>query len=156
MKLNFIFVGKTGRKEVEGLIEFYAHRLNLLIRVEIKTVREEKIVASRDTRSILQAEGRRILNMLGPSDTVVVWDPQGEAISSVKYAEILGEWELQGIKQISMVIGGPLGLDPEVKKRAQRILSLSPMTFPHDLVRVIVLEQTYRAFTIIRKIPYHK
>ncbi|SFM61615.1 23S rRNA (pseudouridine(1915)-N(3))-methyltransferase RlmH [Thermodesulforhabdus norvegica] len=156
MKLNFIFVGKTGHRDMGRLIKFYADRLARFTRIEIKTVREEKITSSKTPELILQAEGKRILDATDPSDVLVVWDSSGEMMSSVEYAEVLGAWERQGIKRVSMVIGGPLGIGSEVKKAAQKIFSLSPMTFPHDLARVIVLEQTYRAFSIIRGIPYHK
>lgn len=156
MKIGFVFVGKTGNREIDKLISSYLQRLSRFVQVENKIVRAEKITPSKTEESILQSEGKRILEAMEASDYVVVWDAKGTMISSGEYANILARWEMEGRKKIWMVTGGPIGVSPSVINHAHETFSLSPMVFPHDLVRVIILEQTYRAFTIIRNMPYHK
>jgi 23S rRNA (pseudouridine1915-N3)-methyltransferase len=102
-----------------------------------------------------RVEGERILAALRPGERVVALDERGKLLDSRQFAAQLGTWRDQGSRQVAFVVGGAYGLDPSVRERADLVLSLSPMTFPHQLVRLLFAEQLYRATAILQGSPYH-
>ena len=158
MRLHLVFVGKTGFPDLDSSIRRYMDRLAHYIPTEIHLVKAEKIASAsgivEDT--VREREGERILKLPGKQDHVVAWDQRGRQIDSAALARFLEDLMNKGISHLWMVIGGPLGISPKVIERADSLLSLSRMTFPHDLARLMVGEQLYRAFTILKGEPYHK
>ncbi len=156
MKLHLLFVGKTGFAELDQAIERYLARIRRYVPTEIHTVRPERITGKSDAEAVREKEGERILKVYDPRETLVAWDAGGRPLSSEKFAEFWDHLFLQGRSGVWMVVGGPLGLSSAVLGSAQAVLSLSPMTFPHDLARLMLVEQVYRALSILRGEPYHK
>lgn len=155
MSIELIVVGKTDSKEVAALVEMYAKRVNFYCKFAVTTlpdVRNTKNLSQKQQRT---AEGEAILRQLIDSDYVVLLDERGEQMRSVAFAEWLQKRLNSGIKRLVLVIGGPYGFSEEVYGRADGKLSLSRMTFSHQIVRAIFAEQIYRAFTILRNEPYH-
>lgn len=155
MKYQIVCVGSIKEKYLEDAISEYKKRLSKFGQISILQVEEEKLIQDRQSEieKVKVEEGKRILSKL--SGYVILCDLQGKMCSS----ETLSQ-KLQSIKQnnstITFVIGGSYGVSEEVKKRADELLCFSPMTFPHQLMRVMVFEQIYRAETIAHHIPYHK
>lgn len=112
--------------------------------------------SARETELVKEKEGGLLAKNIRESDFVVVLDPRGETWSSEELAGKIKGWEISGTSRVAFLIGGPLGLSDVVRKRADVLLSLSKMTFTHPMTRLILLEQIYRAFRIIRGEPYHK
>ncbi len=156
MKFCYVFVGKTQFLEIDKMINRYLEKLRRFVKVDVKIVREERITKSKTDEEILNSETERILKCISLPGLVVAWDRKGKMLSSREYADLIGKWELNGVRNVWMVVGSAIGLSQAMLKKANEVLSLSSMTFPHDLSRLIVVEQTYRAFTIIRGIPYHR
>lgn len=155
MKIHFVFVGKTAFPEIQRGIDRYLERIGHYARVDVHVVRPERIGAKGDKELIREKEGRRIVDLLSGKGILIAWDEKGTPISSEDYALFL-ERMANGGTDLWLVIGGPLGLSYGVKHLARHVFSISAMTFPHDLARLIVAEQTYRALTILRGEPYHK
>lgn len=150
MKFKFVWVGKTKDKNWKALQEEYLGRLSHFLRCEITEIRES---APHETKEI---EGKRILDLLNPKGFVCLLDVKGKQIGSDGLAREVEKWQLQGLKEVSFVIGGADGVSAEISDFADYRLSLSFMTFTHDMARVILLEQLYRAFTIIKGFPYQR
>lgn len=155
MKIHFVFVGKTVFPEMQRGIDRYLERLGHYVRVEVHVVRPERVGPKADEKVVLEKEGRRIADLVSGRGVLIVWDEKGTALTSHEFAHVLQRL-CHGGQDVWMVLGGPLGLSQDVKQRAHHRLSLSAMTFPHDLARLLVAEQTYRALTILRGEPYHK
>ena len=119
-------------------------------------MKEEKIPAHAARKPLLEREGARLLAAIPPRDYCCVLTERGSAFSSPEFARFLGERILPSGRNLTFVIGGALGLSPQIYDRADLELSLSPMTLPHRLARLVLLEQIYRCLTIIRNEPYHK
>lgn len=159
LKVSIICVGKLKEKYLKDAVSEYSKRLQSFCKFEIIEVDEEKTSdAPNDSQinNILTCEGRRILSKLDRSARVVAMCIEGKQKSSVELAEYLSDTAVNGISSIAFVIGGSWGLSDEVKKRADLKLSMSEMTFPHQLARVMLCEQIYRAFSINSGIKYHK
>lgn len=154
MKTLLILVGKTTGKLFAAGIDDYVGRINHYMPMGIVTVPELKSTKSLTQELQKEAEGRLILNQLQPSDTVVLLDEHGKEPRSVEFARWL-EHKRQTSRRLVFVIGGPYGFSPQVYMRANEQLSLSRMTFSHQMVRLIFAEQLYRACTIIQGEPYH-
>jgi 23S rRNA (pseudouridine1915-N3)-methyltransferase len=155
MNIELIVIGKTDLKEVEALIAMYSKRINHYARFAITTIADV-----RNTRKLSEAEQKRlegeaILRLLNDSDHVTLLDEHGSALRSIEFAELVQRRMSSGIKRLVFVIGGPYGFSEAVYQRANSKLSLSKMTYSHQLVRAIFTEQLYRAFTILRNEPYH-
>ena len=150
MKFSFVWIGKTKDKNWRALQEEYHRRLSHFVRCEITEVRES---AAHEGKEI---EGNRILEKVNQSSFVCVLDVKGRSISSPDLAKEIEKWQNRGVKEVTFIIGGAEGLSSEVVERADFSLSLSFLTFTHDAARVILLEQLYRAYTIIRGFPYQK
>ncbi len=150
MKFRFIWIGKTKNRDWKALQDEYLGRLSHFLRCEITEIRES---AKHETKEI---EGNRFLELLNPKNFVCLLDVGGEPLGSDGLARELEKWQLRGLKEITFLIGGSDGVSAEISKIADFRLSLSFMTFTHDMARVILLEQLYRAFTIIKGFPYQR
>jgi len=158
MRLKLICVGKA-KSAPEQLASVYIERIKGYGQLSVIEVAETRYVQSPgpgERDRVLAAEGARILAKLEAKDHVVALDERGREFTSEAFAAYLQEHALRGASTFAFVIGGSLGLSPEVKARADLCLSLSKFTLPHLLARVVLLEQLYRAFTILRGEPYHK
>ena len=150
MKLRFVWIGKTKEKNWRALQEEYLQRLSHFVRFETVELREGSV---NDGKS---GESKRILENVNQSSFVCLLDVQGKQISSPELAQIIEIWQNRGFKEIVFVIGGHNGVSSEVVKRADYRLSLSALTLTHEMARVILIEQLYRAYTIIKGFPYQK
>ncbi len=155
MQIELIVIGKTDSKEVAALVELYAKRENFYCRFAVTTlpdIRNTRHLTSRQQRT---AEGEALLRQFTDGDYVVLLDERGDEMRSVEFAAWLQKRLNSGMKRLVMVIGGPYGFSDAVYARADARLSLSRMTFSHQIVRVIFAEQIYRAFAILNNEPYH-
>lgn len=155
MSIDLIVVGKTDSAEVERLIVDYAKRVNHYCKFSIVTLPDLKGNRNMTPKQQRMAEGEAILKQLSTSDYVVLLDERGTQYRSVEFAEWLQKRLNSGVKRLVLIVGGAFGFSEEVYSRADGKISLSPMTFTHQFVRVIFAEQIYRAFTILRNEPYH-
>lgn len=146
MRFRFIWVGKTKNKNWLALQEEYLGRLSHFVKYEIVEIRD----------SDKETEGNRILEKLNPSSAVCLLDVEGKSVSSHGVAKEIERWQNAGTKEITFIIGGADGVSSKVAERADFRLSLSILTFTHEMARVVILEQLYRAFTIIKGYPYQK
>jgi len=150
MKFTFIWVGKTRNKHFLALQEEYLGRLKHFVKCEITEVRD---ASGSDAKVI---EGKRILDKLNHSSFVCLLDVGGGPINSHQLADQIDRWQNDAIKEVSFVIGGADCVSSEVAMRADSTLSLSFLTFTHEMARVVLVEQLYRAYTIIKGFPYQK
>jgi 23S rRNA (pseudouridine1915-N3)-methyltransferase len=155
MKLRFFWIGKTKRAPVRELIRDYLDRIGKFVKVEVTELRDRDDVGS-DTQRIIDKEGEDILSRTAGVSFLVALDERGRELDSRKLAELIEKHRLAGTKQIAFVIGGHGGLADGVRERADLVLALSRMTLTHELVRVLLMEQIYRSFTIIHDLPYQK
>lgn len=156
MKLRLVCVGKVSEAYLREGVEEYASRIRRYLPFAALEVKEEKAGGkSAGSRFIREREGERILGKISPGAFTVTLDERGESLSSEGLAALLEKHMVQGTPEVAMVVGGPYGLSEAVKKRGDLQLSLSAMTFTHQMVRLILLEQVYRALTILRHEPYH-
>ncbi len=159
MKITVISVGKIKEKYFTGAIEEYAKRLSRYCKLDLIEVPDEKTPdgASEGLElQIKEKEGERILQKIPDGAFVVALAIDGKMLDSEELAGQMERWNVSGISHVVFLIGGSLGLAPTVLKRADYKLSFSKMTFPHQLMRVILLEQIYRSFRIRNHEPYHK
>lgn len=155
MRLEFLFLGKTREAYLAAGIDDYRRRLTNYAEVEIRVLKEVR-PASKPETQVRQEEGVALCTHLTPKTLVVALDPGGRAINSEELAKQVGEWEAGGRRHLTFLVGGALGLAPEVLARADYKLSLSRMTFTHEMARLLILEQLYRAFSIRAGSGYHK
>ncbi len=156
MRLHLVFIGKTGFSDLETGIKRYLERLRSYIPTQLHVVKAERISAKSDEGLIKEREAERVLKVLGKKEYLAIWDQTGRETDSVGFAKFLDTLRNNGVADLWMVIGGPLGVSQRLLDRAHFIFSLSKMTFPHDLARLMVMEQVYRAFTILKGEAYHK
>ena len=152
MKVRWILVGRTERGHVGDGVAHYMERVRRTWPLEEVVLPE---AGRGDPAHQQRVEGERILAALKPGERVVVLDERGVLVSSQAFAAKLGAWRDTGVRQVAFVVGGAYGLTDEVRSRGDLILALSPMTFPHQLVRVLFAEQLYRATAILQGSPYH-
>ena len=155
MKLRLICVGKLAEAWQRDAAADYAGRLQHYFPLEIIELKEEKGGRRGDIANLVKREGERILEKVPQSSCLIVLDERGRHLDSEQLAKRLGDEMLHGGRDWSLVIGGPYGLDPEIRRQAELILSLSKMTFTHQMARLFLLEQLYRSGTILRNEPYH-
>jgi 23S rRNA (pseudouridine1915-N3)-methyltransferase len=155
MNIELIVVGKTDQKEVEALVEMYAKRINRYCKFSITTLADVRNTKNMAPSRQKQLEGEAILRLVGEGDCLTLMDERGAQYTSMEYAQWLQKRMLSGVKRLVLVIGGPYGFSEEVYKCADQKISLSKMTFSHQIVRAIFTEQLYRAFTILHNEPYH-
>ncbi|MDD7267871.1 MAG: 23S rRNA (pseudouridine(1915)-N(3))-methyltransferase RlmH [Lachnospiraceae bacterium] len=159
MKITLITVGKIKEAYFSQAIAEYSKRLGRYAQLKIEEVPDEKTdenMSLTETERLLEREGRRILDKIPERARVIALAIKGRTYSSEALADHLQGYMIGGESHLVFIIGGSLGLSREVMQRADEALSFSPMTFPHQLMRVILLEQIYRSFRIIRHEPYHK
>jgi 23S rRNA (pseudouridine1915-N3)-methyltransferase len=154
MNLFVVCTGKVKEFRYAEAIAEYGRRLPKGIKLQWVEVKEEKLKKISEAEA-KRNEGKRILEALPEGAEVIALDEKGDMLDSKGFARLLGEFGNRG-RDVVMIIGGPLGLSPEVKVRADRVLALSRLTFQHDLVRLLLAEQIYRAFSILFGQPYHK
>ena len=155
MQIKLLTIGKTDDKRLQSLIDDYQKRLGHYIKFEFDVVPDLKKVKHLSEEQQKQKEGQLILNKVTSSDVLILLDENGKQQDSVVFANYLQKHMNSGIKQLVFVIGGPYGFSEEVYARANGKISLSKMTFSHQMVRLFFVEQLYRAFTILRNEPYH-
>lgn len=156
MKIKLITVGKTKTKHWLAAETDFEKRIKRYAEFNSVFVKEASQKSLRNDDLVKATEAKSLLLKIEPQEFVFALDKGGKQISSQGLANFLQKKNLNGINKFAFVIGGPLGLAPEVLKRADYILSLSEMTFPHELAKVVLLEQIYRAFTILNDEKYHK
>ena len=155
MQLNILCIGKTGKKFLEEGEAEYLKRLSNYIPVQLTVIPDIRNAKSLSEQQIRQKEGLLFLEKIGPKETVILLDERGKQFDSVAFSDFLQEQFNRGGKQVFFLIGGPYGFSDEIYKRANGQLSLSKMTFSHQMVRLFFIEQLYRAMTILRGEPYH-
>lgn len=155
MTIKLLAIGKTDNKQLQALIDDYQKRLGFYVRFEFEIIPDLKKAKHLSEDQQKQKEGELILNKLNPTDVLVLLDENGKQLDSVAFSNYLQKHMNSGIKQLVFVIGGPYGFSPDVYQKAHGKLSLSKMTFSHQMIRLFVIEQLYRGFTILRNEPYH-
>ncbi|MDD1705482.1 MAG: 23S rRNA (pseudouridine(1915)-N(3))-methyltransferase RlmH [Methanoregulaceae archaeon] len=159
MQIQIIAIGKIKESYIREGVEVYRTRLSPWYKIAMNDLPEERIPeksSDSDKQIAKEKEGRRLIAAASERSVGVALDPRGVLLSSEELSARMDQWEMKGTGTISFFIGGPLGLSPAVIARADLVLSLSRMTFPHQLVRLILIEQIYRAGCISRGSPYHK
>ena len=154
MKICLLTVGKTDTGWVREGLETYTSRLGRYVRFSVKEIPELKNASSLSKAQVKDKEGSLLLASIGPKDMVILLDEHGKEYTSVEFAREVERFTASG-KNIVFVIGGAYGFSDEVYNRSDGKVSLSKMTFPHQMVRTVFTEQLYRAFTIIKGEPYH-
>ena len=155
MNIELIMVGKTDSEEVENLLGMYAKRINRYCRFTVTTLADVRNTRNMAPNRQKQLEGEAILRGVGDGDCLALMDERGTEYTSPEFAAWMQKRMSSGVKRLVMVIGGPYGFSDAVYERADMKLSLSRMTFSHQIVRAIFAEQLYRAFTILNNEPYH-
>lgn len=155
MKILLIVVGKTDHKWLSEGIDQYVERLSHFGQFEMQVIPDIKNTKNMDQNTQKIREGELILNLLQPSDDVWLLDDKGREMTSAETASWLQKRMAQSTKRLVFIIGGPYGFSPDVYNRVPGRLSLSRMTFSHQMVRLIFVEQLYRAFSILNNLPYH-
>ncbi len=159
MKITILTVGKIKEKYFTGAVQEYSKRLGRYCKLEIIEVADEKTpdhASGREEEQIRKKEGERLKKYIKDSAYVIALAIEGKQMSSEAFAGRLDRLGIEGKSHIIFIIGGSIGLDPDILKNADELLSFSQMTFPHQLMRVVLLEQIYRGYRIIHGEPYHK
>lgn len=154
MRITLLTVGKTTDPRLASLIEDYRQRLTHYVPFEWVVLPDLKNAKALSEEQVKAAEGEMILRALTPSMDVVLLDEHGKEMRSIEYADWIQKKMSSG-RDLTLVIGGPYGFSPAVYERADGKLSISQMTFSHQMIRIMVIEQIYRAMTILRGEPYH-
>lgn len=155
MGIDLILVGKTDSAEIAAIVADYAKRINRYAKFSVILLPDPRHAGRLPRQAQKQAEGEAILRQLAPGDYAVLLDEKGTEMRSTEFAAWLENRLVDGVRRICFIVGGPYGFSPEVYARADAMLSLSRMTFSHQIIRAIFAEQLYRAFSIIHRTPYH-
>ncbi|PQV46961.1 23S rRNA (pseudouridine1915-N3)-methyltransferase [Jejuia pallidilutea] len=155
MTIKLLAIGKTDNKELTSLIEVYKTRLNHYIKFEFEVIPDLKKAKNLSKNEQKHKEGELILKKISPSDVLILLDENGKQFSSLSFSNYLQKQMNSGLKHLIFVIGGPYGFSDEVYMKANGKISLSKMTFSHQMVRLFFIEQLYRGFTILKNEPYH-
>ncbi len=155
MQIKLIAIGKTDHPAIQKLVEEYSSRLGFYIRFELEIIPDLKNTKSLSELLQKEKEGELILKKIQTSDELILLDERGKTFSSIEFSDFLQKKMNSGLKQLVLVIGGPYGFSDEIYFRANGKISLSKMTFSHQMIRPFLIEQVYRAFTILRNEPYH-
>jgi len=156
MKLSILWPRSTADAELASVAERYFNRIRHFFPVELIEVAPQRGRQSENDVAIMRADSARLLAAIPAQGHVVALDERGRSIDSLKFAKWLERLTIDQPHGVVFVMGGDVGLDQSVRQRAGDVLSLSAMTLPHQLARVVLLEQIYRACTLMRNIPYHK
>jgi 23S rRNA (pseudouridine1915-N3)-methyltransferase len=154
MKLHFVWIGKTKDRHAAALIEDYLGRIKRFAPYEVSELKEQS--SSADERRVIAAESAKLLAATERDDFVILLDEHGRQMSSTELSDFIGQRQQSGTKRLALIIGGFAGVSDEVKQRAHLQLALSRMTLTHELARVVLTEQIYRAYTLLAGLPYHK
>ena len=155
MKILFLVIGKTDEDYLITGIKKYVGRLGHYVPFELKEIPDIRNRKTLSEEQQKKAESFLLLSQLQPGDRVVLLDERGKNYTSVEFSEVLERQLASGVKRLVFIVGGPYGFAQEVYQRADALLSLSPMTFSHQMVRLVFVEQLYRAFTILKGEQYH-
>jgi len=155
MKIKLLAIGKTDDKNLIKLIENYQNRLKHYVKFELEIIPDIKHVKNLSELQQKEKEGELILSKINPTDELVLLDDKGKHYTSIEFSKFLQKKMNAGIKQLVLVIGGPYGFSDAVYKHSKGKLSLSKMTFSHQMIRLFIVEQLYRGFTILKNEPYH-
>lgn len=155
MKITLLAIGKTDSKHLQALIEEYTKRLGHYVSFTSEIIPDIKNVKNLSESQQKNAEGQQLLKRISNSDALVLLDENGKTFDSVAFSEYLQKKMNSGLKNLVFVIGGPYGFSDEIYARANGKISLSLMTFSHQMVRLFFIEQLYRGFTILKNEPYH-
>ena len=155
MKITLLMIGKTDEKSVAALCEKYAKRLQFYTKWNTVVIPDLKNAAKMSEAEQKKKEGLELMKKISPSDHVILLDERGKTPNSVEFAEQIDRYQIRGVRHLFLIIGGAYGFSDELYERGNEKLSLSKMTFSHQMVRAFVAEQVYRAFTIINNEPYH-
>jgi len=155
MKLSLFFVGKTSSDYLEKGIAEYEKRIKRYIDFEIKTIKDLKASKSMPVKTVKLKEGEQILKQLKNNDILILLDEKGKLFTSREFAQYINHKNSTAVKNLIFLVGGAYGFSEEIYKRANGKISLSKMTFSHQPIRLLFVEQLYRAFTIIKGEPYH-
>ena len=155
MKITFLWVGKTAEQWLQEGVDIYAKRLKHYISMSIETIPVPKNMPKNDVEKQKELEGDAILGRIASSDEVYLLDEHGQTYSSEGLAEFLQKEMLAGVKHLALVVGGAFGFSEKVYRRANGQISFSKLTFSHQMIRLLLCEQIYRAFTILRGESYH-
>ncbi len=155
MTITLLAIGKTDNPQLIQLIEDYKKRLSFYIKFNFEIIPDLKKVKNLSETQQKEKEGELILKKINTSDTLILLDENGKQFNSVDFSNYLQKHMNSGIKNLFFVIGGPYGFSETIYKRANGKISLSKMTFSHQMVRLFIIEQLYRGFTILKNEPYH-
>jgi 23S rRNA (pseudouridine1915-N3)-methyltransferase len=155
MKLSIICMGKTRERFVQDGMEKYVHYLKHYADLEIKELKEEKILDLKDAPGIRKKEAERIFKAVPAGAYVISLDERGEEFTSHEFAAFFNKILESGMRETVFVVGGAMGLDEQVTAKSHKTIALSRWTFTHEMARLVLMEQLYRAFTIIKGKTYH-
>ncbi|MGV6832035.1 MAG: 23S rRNA (pseudouridine(1915)-N(3))-methyltransferase RlmH [bacterium] len=155
MQITLLAIGKTDDKQLQQLIDTYQKRLSHYVKFDFEIIPDLKNTKNLSETQQKEKEGEALLKKMQSSDRVLLLDENGKQFSSVAFSQQIQKHMNSGIKRLVFIIGGPYGFSPAIYQRADQKLSLSAMTFSHQMVRLFFIEQLYRAFTILRNEPYH-
>lgn len=155
MKIKLLAIGKTDNKQLIQLIDEYQKRLKHYIKFELEIIPDIKNPKNLSEAQQKEKEGDLILAKLQTADQLILLDDKGKHFTSIEFSKYLQKKMNSGLKQLVLVIGGPYGFSEKVYEKAQGKISLSKMTFSHQMIRLFIVEQLYRGFTILRNEPYH-
>lgn len=155
MNIKLIAIGKTDNKNLQSLIQEYQKRLSFYIKFELEIIPDIKNGKNLSESQQKEKEGEFILSKIAPTDQLILLDENGKTFSSIEFSAELQKKMNTGVKTVVFVIGGPYGFSETVYTKAQAKISLSQMTFSHQMVRLFFIEQLYRGFTILKNEPYH-
>ena len=153
MNIKLVVIGKTNNKNLKVLIDQYTNKLNHYIKFDLIIIKDQKKNLPESIQT--QKEGEKILSILKKNEFIILLDENGEHKSSVGFSKFIQKKLNSGMKTLTFVIGGPYGFSEEIKSMSNYQLSLSKMTFSHEMIRMFFTEQLYRAFSILKNEPYH-
>ncbi len=156
MKFRFIWTRSTADAELAAVLERYLNRIKHFFPIEVTEVAPERGRQAQSDVAIMRAQSARLLAAIPDRGYVTVLDERGQTLDSLKFAKWIERLTIDQPHGVNFVVGGDVGFDETVRQRADKLLSVSAMTLPHQLARVVLVEQIYRACTLIRNIQYHK
>lgn len=155
MKIKLLVIGKTDDKNLQILIQKYEKRLKHYIKFDLEIIPDVKNIKKMSEKDQKEKEGQLLLKKIVPGDQLWLLDEKGEMFRSVEFSRFLQKKMNSGVKRLVLVIGGPYGFSEAVYKKSMGKLSLSKMTFSHQMIRLFAVEQLYRAYSILKNEPYH-
>ncbi|MDQ0477669.1 MULTISPECIES: 23S rRNA (pseudouridine(1915)-N(3))-methyltransferase RlmH [Chryseobacterium] len=155
MRINLVCMGKTDDKEITNLVQYYQNRLPKYWNFELIEIPDVKNAKNLSPDLLKKEEGKLFLNLIENSDTIVLLDEKGKQFTSREFAAKIDNWMSSSVKKVSIIIGGAYGFSDEMYARANEKMSLSKMTFTHQMIRLFFVEQIYRADQILQGKPYH-